>query len=226
MKHSTDTKERLLDAAEEVFAREGYRAASLRAITARAAVNLAAVNYHYGSKRELVEAVFARRLQTMNQARMRGLAQVREQARAAGRRPSPRTLIAAFVEATLGQDRSGPGERHFMALVVRSFSDTDRTVQRAFENYMKPAFDALRAAMTEALPALPAADLWWRLQFTIGAMIRVQHLALAADTAANTAPRTPDAAAIRLLIDFVYAGLSAPPAAPSRHPAAAQGELS
>ena len=87
MKQSADTKERLLDAAEEIFAREGYRAASLRAITARAAVNLAAVNYHFGSKRGLVEAVFARRLQAMNLARVRGLALVREQARAAGRRP-------------------------------------------------------------------------------------------------------------------------------------------
>ena len=74
MKQSADTKERLLDAAEEIFAREGYRAASLRVITTRAAVNLAAVNYHYGSKRGLVEAVFARRLQAMNLARVRGLA--------------------------------------------------------------------------------------------------------------------------------------------------------
>ena len=51
MKYSGDTKERLLDAAEEVFAREGYRAASLRTITEHAAVNRAAVNYHYGSQR-------------------------------------------------------------------------------------------------------------------------------------------------------------------------------
>ena len=223
MKQSADTKERLLDAAEEVFAREGYRAASLRAITTRAAVNLAAVNYHYGSKRGLVEAVFARRLQVMNLARVRGLASVREKARAVGRRPDARALIAAFVETTLGHARSGPGERHFMTLVLRSFSDTDHTVQRAFESFMKPTFEALRDAMAEALPNLPAAELWWRLQFTIGAMIRVQHLALAAGAGDKRTPRTPDAATIRLLTDFVHAGLSAPPAASSRHHASAQG---
>jgi AcrR family transcriptional regulator len=226
MKHSADTKERLLDAAEEVFASEGYRAASLRAITARAAVNLAAVNYHYGSKRRLVEAVFARRLQAMNQARALALGLIRDEARGAGRRPEARALIAAFVEATLDHARSGPGERNFMALVVRSFSDTDRTVQRAFESYTKPAFEALRVAMAEALPDLPAAELWWRLQFTIGAMIRVQHLAQSAHAGDLRAPRTPDAAAVRLLTDFVHAGLSAPPGMHPRHPASAQGEAS
>ena len=224
MKRSADTKARLLDAAEEVFAREGYRAASLRAITERAAVNLAAVNYHYGSKRELVEAVFARRLQAMNLARVRGLAAVRERARTAGVRPESRALIASFVEATLDHARSGPGERHFMTFVVRSFADTDRTVQRAFESFMKPAFDALLAAMAEALPGVSAADLWWRLQFTIGAIIRVQHLALSAAADAAKTPYPADANAIRLLTDFVHAGLSAPTAAPTRHAASARGE--
>lgn len=226
MKQPADTKQRLLDAAEEVFAREGYRAASLRAITAAAAVNLAAVNYHFGSKLELVEAVFARRLQAMNQARVSGLALVLERARAAGRPPEARALIEAFVEATLDHARSGPGERNFMALVLRSLSDTDHTVQHAFERFMEPTFDALRAAMAEALPALPAAELWWRLQFAIGAMIRMHHLALAAASGGKQPHQPTVAEAIRLLTDFVNAGLSAPPAAPSRHLASAQGEPS
>jgi len=226
MKQPAGTRERLLDAAEEVFAREGYRAASLRVITARAVVNLAAVNYHFGSKRGLVEAVFARRLQAMNLARVRGLASVRQKARAAGLRPDARALIADFVETTLGHPRRGSGERHFMTLILRSFSDTDHTVQSAFESFMKPTFEALRDAMAEALPDLPAAELRWRLQFTIGAMIRVQHLALSAGGGDERTPRTPDAATIRLLTDFVHAGLSSPPAASSRHHASAQGESS
>lgn len=226
MKQSADTKERLLDAAEEIFAREGYRAASLRAITTRAVVNLAAVNYHFGSKPELLEAVFTRRLQAMNQARVRALALVLERARATGRPPEARKLIEAFVEATLEHARSGRGERHFMALVLRSLSDTDHTVKSAFENFMKPTFDALRAAMAEALPALPADELWWRLQFALGAMIRMHHLALAAESGGTTTPQLAVGEAIKLLTDFVHAGLSAPPAARSRHPVSAQGEPS
>jgi AcrR family transcriptional regulator len=225
MKQRIDTKERLLDAAEEVFARAGYRAASLRAITARAAVNLAAVNYHFGSKRELVEAVFARRLAGMNQARVQGLSRVRAQAREAGRRPEARVLLAAFLEATLGHARRGAGERNFMTLVLRAYSDADHTVQRAFESYMEPAFSALQAAMSEALPGLPPGELWWRLQFTVGAMVRVQHLSLAAAEGAAVR-HAPDAATVRRLVDFVHAGLTAPPAAPSPQPASAQGEPS
>jgi len=226
MKNSTATKERLLDAAEELFAREGYRAASLRAITNLAVVNLAAVNYHYGSKPKLLEAVFARRLQAMNQARVRGLALVLERARAAGRPPEARRLIEAFVEATLEHARSGAGERNFMALVLRSLSDTDRTVQRAFESFMQPTFDALRTAMAEALPALEANELWWRLQFALGAMIRMRHLALASASGGKKLSQPAVAEAIVLLTDFVHAGLSAPPAGCSRRPASAQGEPS
>ena len=207
-----------------MFAREGYRAASLRVITALAAVNLAAVNYHFGSKPGLLEAVIARRLQAINQARVRGLAQVIESAHAAGRPPKARKLVAAFVEATRAHAGSGPGERCFMALVLRSLSDTDHTVQRAFERFMKPTFDALHAAMAEALPALATDELWWRLQFAIGAMIRMHHLALSPESAGARPAKPTTAEIINLFTDFVNAGLCAPPAAPSRHRASAQGE--
>ncbi|MCK5427639.1 MAG: helix-turn-helix transcriptional regulator, partial [Thermodesulfovibrionia bacterium] len=52
-----DTKQRILDATEFLFARKGFRGTSLREITNRAGVNLAAVNYHFGSKKTLLEAV-------------------------------------------------------------------------------------------------------------------------------------------------------------------------
>jgi len=65
-----DTKERILDAAERLFAVTGFEATSLRNITAEADVNLAAVNYHFGSKEKLTEAVFSRRLEPMNRERI------------------------------------------------------------------------------------------------------------------------------------------------------------
>ena len=75
-----DTKERILDAAEALFLAGGFDATSLRAITTAAGVNLAAVNYHFGSKEELFEAVLTRRLDPMNQARVDLLAQLEAQA--------------------------------------------------------------------------------------------------------------------------------------------------
>src|SRR6186997_1363866 len=95
---STATKPRILDAAEALFMEHGFEATSLRAITAAAAVNLAAVNYHFGSKEELFEAVLTRRLDPMNEQRIELL--TRLEAKAA---PAPlscdRILLALFVPA-------------------------------------------------------------------------------------------------------------------------------
>src|SRR5712691_4179518 len=67
---SADTKTRILDAAEQLFMEHGFEATSLRSLTTAAGVNLAAVNYHFGSKEELFQAVLTRRLDPMNQERV------------------------------------------------------------------------------------------------------------------------------------------------------------
>ena len=64
------TKDRILDSAERLFARDGFEATSLRAITAEANVNLAAVNYHFQSKEALVQAVIGRRMGPVNAQRI------------------------------------------------------------------------------------------------------------------------------------------------------------
>src|SRR5689334_12024668 len=65
-----NTKDRILDTAERLFARDGVEATSLRAITTEAGVNLAAVNYHFQSKEALLHAVIARRVGPMNTRRI------------------------------------------------------------------------------------------------------------------------------------------------------------
>src|SRR5437762_5155319 len=67
---SQDTKSRILDVAEHLFMEHGFEATSLRSLTSSAGVNLAAVNYHFGSKEELFQAVLTRRLDPMNQERI------------------------------------------------------------------------------------------------------------------------------------------------------------
>ena len=78
-----ETRTRILDAAEELFMQHGFEGTSMRLLTAKAGVNLAAVNYHFGSKDALIEAVFRRRLDPMNTARIAALEQAR------GRRGRP-----------------------------------------------------------------------------------------------------------------------------------------
>ena len=63
----SETVERILDAAEQLFAEKGFSETSLRLITSKAGVNLAAVNYHFGSKDALFQAVLVRRVEPLNQ---------------------------------------------------------------------------------------------------------------------------------------------------------------
>src|SRR5215468_2668082 len=94
----TATKARILDAAEVLFMEHGFEATSLRAITAAAGVNLAAVNYHFGSKEELFQAVLTRRLDPMNQERVDLLTRLENEV---APRPLPceRILNAMFMPA-------------------------------------------------------------------------------------------------------------------------------
>src|SRR5690606_12136445 len=72
-KQGPDTRARILDAAEALFMTHGFEATSMRMITGQAGVNLAAVNYHFGSKDALIQEVFRRRLTELNRDRLAAL---------------------------------------------------------------------------------------------------------------------------------------------------------
>src|SRR3989442_14059352 len=88
------TKDRILDSAEKLFGISGFEATSLRDITTDAAVNLAAVNYHFQSKDSLIDAVIARRIQPVNRKRL-------ELLEAAGENPSVEQILTAFLQPLL-----------------------------------------------------------------------------------------------------------------------------
>ena len=91
-----ETRTRILDAAEELFMQHGFEGTSMRQLTTRAGVNLAAVNYHFGSKDALIEAVFRRRLDPMNAARIAALDELEQ----SGRALSPEAIIRVNVGST------------------------------------------------------------------------------------------------------------------------------
>src|SRR2546421_4369259 len=93
VKPQHETRTRILDAAEELFMQHGFEGTSMRLLTSKAGVNLAAVNYHFGSKHALVEAVFRRRLDPMNTARIGEL----DKLEAEGGAGSPEAIIPAFI---------------------------------------------------------------------------------------------------------------------------------
>jgi AcrR family transcriptional regulator len=171
-----DTAERILDAAEKLFAHNGYHNTSMRAITGEAEVNLASVNYHYGSKEALLEEVFKRRLIPLNAIRSEALNSVQSQAVEEGRRPEVADVLRAFVEPTVRYCCREPGATHFSALVGRSMSDTDATVRTIFLQYILPLFKQLSSLLDEALPDVAPERVFWRLQFVIGATSHIMRM--------------------------------------------------
>src|SRR5215472_7846744 len=93
-----DTKSRLLGVAERLFADQGFDGVSVRQLTAAAGVNLAAVNYHFGSKEGLLSAIFEQRCRPMNEERLRRLSDCAEHAH---RPPMLEQIIAAFIAPAL-----------------------------------------------------------------------------------------------------------------------------
>src|SRR5437773_1036650 len=98
MKQPSATRSRILDVAEELFGERGLDRVSIRNITRIARVNLAAINYHFGSKEDLIAAVFERRVVPVNEARLAALDRVEK---SAGRRiPKLEAVLEAFIRVS------------------------------------------------------------------------------------------------------------------------------
>lgn len=157
------TKDRILDAAERLFARDGIEATSLRAITTEAGVNLAAVNYHFQSKDALMRAVVARRVVPVNERRLALLDAVE---RVAGDGPLPvEGVVDAFVRP-LVEIYSGRG-REFKPLMGRLYSEPEFG-QDIYKEHFEPLVSRFIAAYQRALPHLDRVELLWRMFFAMG----------------------------------------------------------
>jgi len=206
------TKERILDAAERLFAEHGYDGTSLRAITASAGANLASVNYHFKSKEELLTALFRRRLEQLNDERLRLLDKLESEA--AGGPVPLASLVRALLEPPL-RLAATPGTA-FGKLLGRMYSEPGGFPQKIFVQELRAFAERFSAAFRSTLPELPGQELFWRIFFSIGAMAHTlaapELLRLVSGGACD--PSDTDTA-VEMLIAFVQAGLSGPPARPN-----------
>ena len=209
VKPQHETRTRILDAAEELFMLHGFEGTSMRQLTAKAAVNLAAVNYHFGSKDALIEAVFRRRLDPMNAARLAAL----DELEAAGRTLSPDTIIRAFVGEGLRMiEDVKTGGRNFIRLLGRTYTEPAKPIRVLIGQLYAPAMARYKAAFERALPQMPREELVWRMHFMFGTLA---YTMAATDTVQLIAGCKPeDRYDARLLEDrltaFLAAGLTAP----------------
>jgi AcrR family transcriptional regulator len=205
------TKDRILDAAESLFMEHGFEATSLRSITAAAAVNLAAVNYHFGSKEELFQAVLTRRLDPMNQRRLALLDRV-ERDTAATPLSCERIIVALFIPALeLARDPE-LGGKNFLRLLGRAYADPAPFIRRFLSEQYAQMIARFKAAFGRALPHLPKKELSWRLHFIMGALSYTLAGTDALKLIAALKPRATanDEILLRRLAPFLLAGLKAP----------------
>lgn len=166
-----DTKTALLDAAEEVFAQKGVEGGSLRAITERAGANLAAVNYHFGSKEGLVRAVFERRIVPMNRQRLDRLDHLEELAD--GQPLEVREIVDAFVDPVLHMAvGSDPQIRSFRRLMGRVYSESRELMLELITEQFREVFARFFAALHRALPELSPPLVMARMHFMVGSMVQ------------------------------------------------------
>jgi AcrR family transcriptional regulator len=170
-----DTKQRILNAAEHLFATDGYHATSLRGITSAATVNLAAVNYHFGSKEALLEAVIVRRLSPLNEVRLGKLEALLKKAEQVKEVPSVRDILRTFVEPTLYLRQQGSDTEDFVALTGRILAEPRGVAMSIFMHHMEPLMIRLFQALTLSLPELSRQALFWRLHFVIGSLSHVMR---------------------------------------------------
>lgn len=202
-----DTSQRLLDAAEALFAEQGFAETSLRAITTHAGANLAAVHYHFGSKDELLRAVFARRLRVLNEERLARLTALET----SDRPVTVETVLTAFIEPLLQLRRAGVQGEQFTRLLGRAQIEVSEGLRDFLRDQYTPVLERFQRRLVQLLPELSPGEIRWRLYFTAGV--------LAFTYAGSPSPGPLFAAREsgggawlqRELIRFLTAGLRAPP---------------
>ncbi len=123
-----DTKARILDATEKLFIEVGYEATSLRQVTSRAIVNLAAVNYHFRSKEIMMQSVLGRRLDPLNTRRL-ALLDACEARWPGAEIRCEHVMGALFVPALQMAREPEIGGPSFLRLLGRVYSDTSPFIQ-------------------------------------------------------------------------------------------------
>jgi AcrR family transcriptional regulator len=161
---SDHTRSAILTAAERLYADRGFADVTLRDIVAAADVNLAAVNYHFGSKDELIAELFVTRSLALNRERLSELRAAEE--RGDGRADISdvlRALVGPSLRGCLGPDRQRSAAARFMIRAsIESVAPIRKIKNREIDHLRRFA-----AAMKRSLPGLDDADLYWGLHFAL-----------------------------------------------------------
>ncbi|MDE0103619.1 MAG: TetR/AcrR family transcriptional regulator [Bryobacterales bacterium] len=200
------TKDLVLDAAEALFSAKGVDGVSLRTLTKEAGVNLAAVHYHFGSKEEVVKAVFARRIRPMNRERLAML-----DALEGSGRPEVEEIVTALVAPALRLAGDSPDRQRFMRLCARLYSEPAEYLQQLYVDEFSQVIDRFERVFRSALPSLSRAEVRRRMHFVVGLLVHTMLNSAPVRRWTSGACDPADAeSTLAAIVSFAAAGMRAP----------------
>ncbi len=168
-----DTRERILSAAEKLFAKNGFNPTSVRAITAEAGVNLAAIHYYFGGKENLIVELLGRGIRAINTERYRLLGELERKFKG---KPVPvEKTMEAFLRPPFDYVEKGD-KRDFMKILSMSIHESAPWMHTLCDREWSPLIERFSGALSAALPHLDEELLHWRVHFSIGSMIHIFNL--------------------------------------------------
>lgn len=209
MASRNDTKTRILDAAEKLFAERGFSETSLRLITSKAEVNLASVNYHFGSKKELIRAVLARYLDVFMPAASTEIKHLHQAPQQASLDDIFSSLIKPLLD--LNKVRAG-GTIIFLQLLGRGYIESQGHLRWFITTHYGPYLTTFVQAVSASAPHIPPVEMFWRLHFTLGTIVFTMASADALNeiAAADYGEHNNIEAIIRKVIPYMAAGVAVP----------------
>lgn len=203
-----ETHERILNAAESLFALHGFYGATMRQITEKAAVNLAAINYHFDTKEKLYAETFTRIIRPLNEQRLALLSKAESEAEG---RPVPlQVILESFIRPTF---MLASGRPQFLALMSRNFSAPPPFMREIMAQEFAELSQHYLKALRRTLPDLSPVELFWRMFYAIGALLfTTAHQETITLLSRGAVPPPDPEESIRRLVDFAAAGLAAPTA--------------
>lgn len=164
------SKSRILDTALALFSVKGVDKVSLRELTAQAGVNIAAVNYHFGGKEALVEAVFEALAREVNGVRVAELEALLAQADAQGAAPDPDHIVRIFVSPYIGPESGSKGGL-LAQMILRHRLEPSPMTTRIIREHFDPMAASFIAALAKACPEVNPDEFYWRYMFMVSTIV-------------------------------------------------------
>lgn len=201
------TKERILNSTEKLIAAHGFSELSIRKISQQAHTNLAAINYHFGNKQQLIDQVLERRLNNLFDIRKNMLDELNQGE--PDKVCNLEQILHAFIAPALFMiNDEHQGGRIFMQVLARAYAEQSEALHDLMKDRYTPIIKEFAEAIGLACPELPRETIFWRFHFIIGALTYTMGHFGATSVARQMPEEEYFEKSVAELIEFAKASLS------------------